>query len=325
MRRRDFIVGLGGAVAWPLAARAQQGVRRVGVLLPGTGRNGAVVPKALTDGLAKLGWIEGRSLKLDFRYGAGQTDLFHSYAAELVSLKPDVIVTVGLAATKAVQQQTQTIPIVFMTGGDPVIAGILKSVARPEGNTTGITEGLSSIGGKCLQLLKEAAPRIERVADLYNPQNPIDDDFSASIEEGARSLGLQVTRIPFHDAVEFERAIEVLAAAPNGGVIVETGVLTVYPPPLFFGLMVKHRLPDIHQASRYITAGGLMSYGPKFDEAFETRGFAQIDRILRGAKVSDLPVEYPTKFELTVNLKTAKAIGLAIPESFLLRADELIE
>jgi putative ABC transport system substrate-binding protein len=323
MRRRDFVTGLGSAAAGPVLARAQQGerVRRVGMLAAAT-EDVATLPKYFPPALQKLGWIEGRNLKLDVRYGASDANLYRTYAAELVSLKPDVIVTSTEASTKAVQQQTQTIPIVFTAVGDPIAAGIVKSVARPEGNTTGVTGGFSSIGGKWVQLLKEAVPRIERVANVYNPERRRQEGFSTSIEEAAHSLGLQVIRIY---AVEFERAIEAFAAKPNGGVIVQ-GAISIprYPPPLFFGLMVKYRLPAIYSTSDYVFDGGLMSYGTNVEELFSPLA-SYVDRILRGTKPGDLPVEYSTKFDLVLNLKAAKAVGITFPASLLALADKVIE
>jgi len=296
MRRREFIVGLSGAAARPLHAWAQQRdpIKRLGVLVGGA-EGLATVPRVLPGALAKLGWIEGRNLRLDVRFGAGDPDLYRAYAAELVSLKPDVIVTGGEAATKAVQRQTQAIPIVFNFVGDPLAAGIVKSVARPEGNATGITNGFSSLGGKCLQWLKEAVPRIERVADLYN-----------------------------RNALEFERAIEAFAAEPNGGVIVQGGVSNIYAPPLLYALMIKLRLPAISVSSTDAADGSLVSYAANLDE-LNRRTASHIDRILRGAKPSDLPVEYPTRFDLVLNLKTAKAIGITFPPTLIALADEVIE
>jgi putative ABC transport system substrate-binding protein len=322
IHRREFIAGLGGAAAWPLAARAQQVVRRVGVLMPRTADSTSIVTflKFLRDALQKLGWIEDRNLRLDIRYAAG--DVFRSYAAELVSLKPDVIVTGTEPATKAVQQLTQTIPIVFIGPGDPVAAFIVKSVARPEGNATRVTNGFSSIGGKRVQLLKEAVPRIERVADLYSPQAEPQVGSSTSIEEAARSLRLQAIRIPYRNAVEFEHAIEAFAA--NGGVIVEVSALTDYPDQRLFGLMVEHQLPAIWAFGTYVGAGGLMSYGGNVGEIF-SRAASLVDRTLRGAKPGDLPVEYPTKFDLIINLKAAKAIGITFPPTLRALADEVIE
>jgi putative tryptophan/tyrosine transport system substrate-binding protein len=323
MRRRDFIVGLGSVAAEPMLAHAQQGVRRVGVLAGGA-EDTATLPKNLRDGLQKLGWIEGRNLKLDVRYGGGDANLYRAYAAELVSLNPDVIVTSGQAGTKAVQQQTQTIPIVFVAVDDPVAAGIVKSLARPEGNATGMTNGFSLIGGKWVQLLKEAVPRIERVAAFYDPSLQLEDSFLTSIEAVARSLGLQAIRIPDRNAVELERAIEAFAAEPNGGLIVRVSTQPFLSLPRFFGLMVKHRLPAIYQNSLNAADGGLMSYGANVEEYYRRRA-SHVDRILRGAKPGDLPVEYSTKFDLVINLKTAKAIGITFPPSLIALADKVIE
>jgi putative ABC transport system substrate-binding protein len=265
--------------------------------------------------------IDGRNLRLDARFGAFDADRYRAYAAELVSLKPDVIVTVGAGATKAVQQQTQTIPIVFFGLGDPLAGGIVKSVTRPEGNTTGVTEGFSSIGGKLVELLKKAAPRIERVADIQSQF--IEGDWSNLIEEAARSLGLQAVRISARNAVEFERAIEAFAGAPNGGLIVQ-GFAQFGYGPAFLGLVTKLRLPAIYQDRGLVAGGGLMSYSGNLQEYFR-RLASQVDRILRGAKPGDLPVEYPVRFEFVINLKAAKAIGLTIPPTLLALADEIIE
>ena len=318
MRRREVIAGLISAAAGPVLAPAQQGVRRVGLLAAGR-EDGATLPKYLPLELQKLGWIEGRNLKLDVRYGADDANLYRTYAAELVGLKPEVIVTIGEAPTKVVQEQTRTIPIVFAGVGDPVAAGIVKSLTHPEGNATGVTLGFSSIGGKWVQLIKEAVPRIERVAYFDDPQ----PGFSTSIEEAARSLGVQAIRIPYRNAVEFERAIEAFAAEPNGGVIAQLSALIRYPPQLFFGLMAKHRLPSISY-SPIFAAESLMAYGSNLEDR-PRRLASHVDRILHGAKPGEMPVEYPTKFDLVINLKTAKALGLTIPETLLATADEVIQ
>jgi putative ABC transport system substrate-binding protein len=268
-----------------------------------------------------LGWIEGRNLKLDVRYGADDANLCRTYAAELMGLKPEVIVTIGEAPTKVVQEQTRTIPIVFAGVGDPIAAGIVKSLAHPQGNATGVTLGFSSLGGKWVQLLKEAVPRIGRVAYFDDPQ----PGFSTSIEEVARSLGLQAIRIPYRNAVEFERAIGAFAAEPNGGVIAQLSALIRYPPQLFFGLMVKHRLPSISYSPAF-AAESLVAYGANLEEATQPRRLAShVDRILHGAKPGEIPVEYPTKLDLVINLRTAKALGLTIPETLLATADEVIQ
>jgi putative ABC transport system substrate-binding protein len=330
--RREFMAGLGGAAAgWPRAARAQpaDGMRRVGVLGAGTEDDQITQASiaALRDGLAKLGWAEERNLRIELRFGGNDTDRFRAYAAELVRLAPDAIVTDGGAAMRAVQQQTRTVPIVITGGGDPVANGIVKSLARPEGNVTGITNLYSSIGGKWLELLKEAVPRLERVALINNPQLTLDAAgtiYIPSIEEAARALAVKAVNVPYRDAVDIVHAIDAFVAEPNGGLII------IPPPPTaalretILRLAAQHRLPTIYANTPLAAEGGLMAYGSVPTDRFR-RAASFVDRILRGAKVSELPVEYPTKFELVINLKTAKAIGLTIPESFLLRADELIE
>jgi putative ABC transport system substrate-binding protein len=321
MRRRDFITLLGGAAAAsPLSARAQQlGTRRVGVLTVAT------IP-TFREELAKLGWVEGHNLRMDFRFTGNDTDRTHAYAAELVSLAPDVIVTETVVATLELQHQTSTIPIVFTGAGDPGASRLVKDIAHPEGNTTGITNLFFSIGGKWLELLKQVSPGLERVGLIYNPQLVISDtgNFFPSIEEAARSSGVKVIKLPYRDAVDIVHQIDAFAADTNGGLIV------MPPPPnaanreAILRLAVQHRLPSMHTARLFVAEGGLISYGWNPDDRWP-RTASFVDRILRGAKVSDLPVEYPTKFELVVNVKTAKALGLTIPESFLVRADKVIE
>jgi putative ABC transport system substrate-binding protein len=325
INRRETITLFGGAAAaWPLAARAQQGnrVRRVGMLALATEEVGTL-PRRLREELSKLAWIDGRNLRLVVRFAAFDADRYRTYAAELVSLKPDVIVTVGAAATKAVQQRTQTIPIVFYGVGDPLVGGIVKSVTRPEGNTTGYTDGFSSIGGKFVQLLKEAAPRIERVADIQSVPLIV-EGWSNSIEEAARSLGLQAVRISSSNALEFERSIEAFAAVPNGGLIVQGGTEVRHGLPVFLGLVTKYRLPAIVQNRASVTGGGLMYYGGDPEE-YPRRLASQVDRILHGSKPGDMPVEYPAKFKFVINLKAASAIGIEIPPTLRALADEVIE
>jgi putative ABC transport system substrate-binding protein len=329
MKRRQFITLLGGsAVSWPLAAYAQQAerMRRVGVLIGGAENdqtNQANIA-AFREGLAKLGWAEDRNLRVDLRFGGDDPDRFRAYAAELGSLAHDVIVTSGGAATRAMQQQTQTVPIVFTGAGGTVDTGIVKNLARPEGNITGIANLFSSISGKWLELLKEAVPRVERVAVTYNPQVSAAASDISSIEEAARVLAVKAIKVPFSDAVDLVRALDAFAAEPNGGLI----VLPPNPTPANRGtilrLAAQHRLPTIYPNRIQAAEGGLMAYGSNPVDRLR-RAASFVDRILRGAKVSELPVEYPTKFELVINLKTAKALGLTIAESFLLRADELIE
>jgi putative ABC transport system substrate-binding protein len=321
MRRRELITLIGGAAAWPLAARAQQGqrVRRIGILLRGDPTDRILQG----DWLAKLGWIEGRNVRFDRRFSADDPDRLRALADELVRLAPDVIVVVSLPATRLVLQRTRTIPIVFSNVGDPVAGGLLQDIARPEGNVTGITSVYQSMGGKWLQLLKEAAPRIARVALIFNSDLVTATHFP-SVEVAAEVLDVKAIRAPYRNAAELERAIDTFAAEPNGG------LLMVPPPPsgstreLINRLAVKYRLPTIYPGKEFAAVGGMMGYGTNTVELLGIVA-SYVDRILRGAKINELPVQFPTKFDLVINLKTAKAIGLTLSEAFLLRADELIE
>jgi len=327
VRRRDFTTGLAAATAWPLVARAQQTERtgRVGVLALrteddfGNRRTAAV----LRESLANAGWAEGRNLRLDFRFGNDFNSL-QAGAKQLVGLGPDVIVGQSAAAIRVLQHETQMVPIVFVFVGDPVTQGIVKSLARPEGNRTGFTNLFASIAGKCVELLKDAAPSVARIALIFDANVYVFEDYLTEIEKAATVAGVQAIRTPVTNADEIERAIDTFAAEPKGA-------LLFVPPPLTFSnrqsalqLAVKYRLPSISPGTNFTAEGGLMAYAPKNDDVI--RGASSyVDRILRGAKISDLPVQFPTKFELAVNLKTAKAIGLTVPESLLLRADEVIE
>jgi putative ABC transport system substrate-binding protein len=329
MRRREFITLLGGAVAaWPLAARAQQDgrVRRVGWLI-GSAENDQQSPagsSALREALAKLGWIEGRNLRIDLRFGAGDPATVRAYAAELISLTPDVIFANSGTATSALQQRTQTTPIVF-TGPDPVEAGLVRNIARPEGNITGFSAFEPSIAGKWLELLKEAAPRLARVAVIFNPELTLTvQRYISPIEVAASALGVPAIQTPVRNAVDIVHAIDAFAAELNGGLLVLPPIPNTAIRDTILQLAAQHRLPAIYGYRDLAAAGGLMSYGSNSVDQY--RGAASyIDRILRGAKISELPVQFPTRYELVINLKNAKAIGLTIPESFLLRADEVIE
>jgi putative tryptophan/tyrosine transport system substrate-binding protein len=329
MRRRQFITLLGGAAAWPLAARAQQDerVRRVGWLI-GRAENDPFTQAsraAFQEALAKLGWIEGRNLRIDLRFAADDPYRIRAYAMELVGLAPDVIVTGSAVATRAVQQQTQTIPIVFVGGGDPAAIGLVRNIARPEGNTTGFSGPEPSIAGKWLELLKEAVPRVSRVAIIFNPEiAPTAPNYISLIEASAPALGIEAIKTPFRNAIEIVRAIDVFAAEPNGGLI-------ILPPPgttaireTIVPLAAENRLPAIYPSRADAAAGGLLAYTTDTVDA-NRRTATYVDRLLRGAKVADLPVQFPTKFELIINLKTAKALGLTVPNNLLLTADEVIE
>jgi putative tryptophan/tyrosine transport system substrate-binding protein len=330
MRRREFISLLAGAAAtWPLAAYAQPDgrVRRVGMLSAGVESDALYQGwlGALRQGLQQAGWIEGRNLRLDLALNsAGDLVRMRRNAQELVSLAPDVIVVIGTVGTKALQELTQKIPIVFVQVGDPVATGIVGSIAHPAGNTTGFTSPFPSIAGKWLELLKEAAPHVTRVALIFNPDLPVTETYLAEIEAAATVLSVKAIRAPVRSGAEVERAIGAFVTEPNGGLIV------VPPPPsdanrdLVLRLATQYRLPLI-SSDRLIFAGSaLISYGPDSLDLFRSAA-AYVDRILRGAKPGELPVQFPTKFELVINLKTAAAIGLTIPESLLFRADGVIK
>jgi putative ABC transport system substrate-binding protein len=331
VKRRDFITLLGGAAAWPVAARAQQGgrLRRIGMLsgLPENDQTTQTEIPALRAGLARLGWIEGRNLRIDVRFGSSDPDRIRAYATELVGLAPEVIVTDSGETTRALQQQTRSIPIVITAAGDPAVNGLVKSIAHPEGNITGITNLYGSIGGKWLELLKEAVPQMETVGLIRDPQlEPVvgSNSYLSSIEEAARTLAVKTINIPYRDTVGLVHEIEAFAAVPNGALI----ILPPTPSPAnrqtILRLSTQHRLPIISANKAFMIEGCLMSYNSALLDRVQ-RAASFVDRLLRGAKVNELPVEYPTKFELVINLKTAKALGLTIPEAFLTRADEVIE
>jgi putative ABC transport system substrate-binding protein len=328
IRRREFIAGIGGAAVWALAAGAQQAerTRRVGMLALGSQSATPLIVRALRDGLRSLGWIEDRNLQLDVRYSSDAKEL-DAYADELVRLAPEVIITASLVATSAVQQRTRTIPIVFAGVGDAIASGLVKSLARPEGNTTGITNLYSSIGGKWVSLLKDTVPSVARVGIVIGLiAGPARDGpgYVSEIEAAAAALHLQAFRIPYGTAAELERAVDAFATEPNASLIVRPPGVVGIDIQWFFRLVAKHRLPTIYHARFFVQQGGLMSYGSRTAD-FAPQAAAYVDRILRGAKPGDLPVQFPTKFELVINLKTAKALGLTIPGTLLGTADEVIE
>lgn len=327
MRRREFLGVLGGgAIAWPIGAWAQQTsrVRRVGFLTGFSEADQEAQQRiaALREGLQALGWIEDRNLKIERRFGAADADRMRAAAAELVALAPDVLVAGGAAPARALQQATQIIPIVFTGGGDAAATGLVKNIARPEGNITGFSTSEPMIGGKWLELLKAAAPHVTRVAIAFNPDlGPTAPSYIASIDAAAQRLAVKTVKVPFRDAVELVRSLDAFAAEPNGG------MLLLPPSPLratVLKLAAQHRLPAMYSARTLVFDGGLLSYSTDFVDQ-NRRAASYVDRILRGAKVADLPVQLPTKYRLAVNVRTAKAIGLTIPEAFLLQADELIE
>jgi putative ABC transport system substrate-binding protein len=327
MNRRDFIAGLGGAAAWPLAARAQQGdrVRRVGVLL-GADENDPVVKtwvSAFTQALAGLGWTDGRNMRMDARWGA-DTNRIRALAKELVGLHPDIILTSGTLATAAVQRETRMIPIVFAGVGEPVASGIVARLNQPGGNITGFGLYEATLGGKWLELLSEIAPGLKRVAIMFNPDTPSASAYMPSLETAARALKVAPITAPVHSDVEIETAIIALGREPRGGlVVVSDPFMAVHRAPII-SAAARNNVPAVYYQSYFAKDGGLLSYGVDTVDTFR-RAASYVDRILRGEKPGDLPVQFPTKFEMAVNLKTAKALGLAVPPSILLRADEVIE
>jgi putative ABC transport system substrate-binding protein len=333
MRRRDFIAGLVGASVVPIAARAQQGerMRRIGWLFDRDESNPEVqaVKVAFRESLLKLGWIEGRNLRIDVRFGARDAKRIHDVATELLSLAPEVIITSGGVAIRELQQRTQTIPIVFTGGPEPVAFGLMQNIARPEANITGFPTVEASTFGKWIELLRDAAPHLARVCVILHPETlQLSRYFEATltryIEPTAARFGVDVVKIPVRNSVDAVRAIDAFAAEPNGGVVVMPPQPNIAMRDTILQLTNEHRLPTINGFRQLTAAGGLISYGSNSADLY--RGAASyVDRLLRGAKISELPVQFPTKYELVVNLKTAKAIGLKIPESFLLRADEVIE
>ena len=329
MRRREFITLVGGAtVAWPIAARAQQPdrMRRIGVLMSFAEDD----PQAkfrlatLTEALRQLDWTVGRNVKIDVRWGAGDAVRSRGYAAELVALAPDVVVAGASEATAALREATRTVPIVFVGVTDPVGAGYAASLARPGGNATGLAYVEYGMGGKWLELLKEIAPRVTRVAVLRDPGLPVGIGLLGAIQSAAPSLGVETSPVDVRDASEIERAIVDFAGKPNGGLIVTASPAAIVNRKLITNAAAKHRLPAVYFQKGFVEDGGLISYGPD-PNALYRQAASYIDRILNGEKPATLPVQAPTKFELAINLKTAKALGLDIPPSVLTRANEVIE
>jgi putative tryptophan/tyrosine transport system substrate-binding protein len=327
MRRRGFIALLGGAAAWPLAARAQgEHVRRIGLLtvFSRDDPEGQRRVAALLQRLQQLGWADGRNVRIEFRWAAGDRDRAHFYAGELVGMKPDVILVNNALILPLLRQETRTIPIVFVQVADPVADGIVASLAQPGGNITGFTTGEYAMGGKKLEVLKEAARDVAHVTVIVDPRQSNQVGVAHAIETAAPSLHVQVTVAGARDGADIERAIAEAAREPNGGLIVMASGVTNTHRREIIELAARHRLPAIYDFRYFVAEGGLASYG--HDPAEQYRQAAvYIDRIFKGAKPAELPVQNPTKYELVINLKTAKALGLTIPESFLLRANELIE
>jgi putative ABC transport system substrate-binding protein len=328
VKRRTFIAGLGSAAAWPVVARAQQGdrVRRIGVLMELDEDDPLWKARhsAFTQGLAGLGWTEGRTVRMDLRWGGNNTNRPRALAQELVGLQPDIILATSTVATLALQRETRTIPIVFASVSDPVATGIVSRLDRPSGNTTGFVNLETSLGAKWIELLSEIAPGLKRAAILLE----IDLDalttslYMPSFETAARSLKVDPIPASVRSDAEIETAIDAVGREPGGGLVVLPGLITHRAP--LISAAARNHVPAVYWQSVFAREGGLLSYGIDVADNFR-RAASYADRILRGAKPGDLPVQLPTKFEMTVNLKTAKALGLTVPQSILLRADEVIE
>ena len=330
MQRREFIATLGSAAAWPLAVRAQQSerMRRIGLLLAGgldaddldmQARIGA-----FEDGLKQLGWINGQNVRIDVRAGAGDVDRIRGYVDELVALAPDVILTTGAAGVAPLLKATRTVPIVFTNVVDPVGAGFVDNLARPGGNATGFVNFEYGLSAKWVELLKEIAPRVTRMAVIRDPNISAGTGQFGAIQGAASSLGLELIAVNPREASEIERAIAAFARTSNGGLITTGSALATIHRDLIIGLAAKHKLPAVYYRRVFPASGGLISYGPDIIDP-SRRAAGYVDRILKGEKPADLPVQAPSKYELVINPKTAKALGLTIPPEILARADEVID
>jgi len=328
MRRREFIAGLGSAAAWPLAARAQQGdrVRRIGVLIAGGENDPVWKPRlsALLQALADLGWTDGRNVRTDLRWAGDDINRIGALAKELVGLQPDIILASTTPATAAVQRETRTIPIVFVGLADPVASGIVEQLDRPSGNITGFALFEDSLGGKWLELLSEIVPGLKRAAIMFNPDTTLASLYMPSFETAARSLKVVLIPASVHSDVEIDTAIMALGREPGGGLVVMPDIFTVVHRAPIISAAARNNIPTVYQMSTFARDGGLLAYGPDVVDLFR-RAATYVDRILRGARPAELPVQFPTKFDLVINLKTAKSLGLTIPETLLATADEVIQ
>jgi ABC-type uncharacterized transport system substrate-binding protein len=330
VQRRSFLTLLGtSAAAWPLAARAQQagGMRRIGVLMSAS-ENDPEFQAFLTafrEGLQKVGWAEGRNLRIEYRWASLDAESMQRFAKELVALKPDLILAQNTLATAAALQQTRTVPTIFASVSDPIGSGFVASFPRPGGNVTGFMNMEASLAGKWLELLKEIAPRVARVAFLFNPVTaPFFDYYLNPFKAAAASLALEATAAPVRDVSELESAVAAQARMPNGGFVVMPDTFLLVHRTEITSLAARYRLPAVYSRRHFAEVGGLLSYGDDLTDNYR-RAAIYADRILKGIKPSELPVQAPVKFELVVNLKTAKALGLEVPSSFYWRADEVID
>jgi putative tryptophan/tyrosine transport system substrate-binding protein len=328
VRRRDFIQVIGSTAAWPLAARAQQAerVRRIAVLLPAAADDPEFQRRigAFHQGLEKLGWNIGRNVRIEIRWATADAAEVRKQAAELSALGPDVILVAGSSAVRSLTLATRTVPIVFATAGDPVGAGFVDTLARPGGNVTGFMTFEYSMGSKWLELLKEMAPSVARVAVLRDSTQGSGTSQFAAIQAMAQSVRVEVSPVNMSDTGEIERAVTAFARFSNGGMVVTAGGSGQRHRSLIITLAARHKLPAVYSNRIFVTAGGLIAYGPDYVDQYR-RAAGYVDRILKGEKPADLPVQAPTKYELAINLKTARALGLEIPPTLLARADEVIE
>jgi putative ABC transport system substrate-binding protein len=328
MNRREFIAGLGSSAVWPLATRAQQGdrVRRIGVLMSLDESDRLAKPRifAFTQALALLGWTDGRNVRMDVQWAGEDTKRIRTLAQQLVGLQPDIVVADSTAATIALQRETRTIPIVFANVADAVASSIVARLDRPSGNITGFSIFEPTLGGKWLELLLEIAPRLERVSIMFNPDTSPASAYMPSVDEAARPLKVVTSIAPVHRDGEIETAISALGRGPGGGLVIMPDAFMVAHRAPTISAAARNNVPTVYPQSAFARDGGLLSYGVDREDTFR-RAATYVDRILRGEKPGDLPVQLPTKFEMVVNLKTAKALGLVVPQSILLRADEVIE
>jgi putative ABC transport system substrate-binding protein len=328
VKRREFITLLGGTGVWPLAARAQQPdrVRRVGFLISTaeTDQEARAWITAFERRFAELGWVDGRNVRIEYRFGEGNATRMPQLAQELLELRPDAVLAATFSAATAMRQQTLSIPIVFVMVADAVSAGFVTNLARPEGNITGITNFEFSIGGKWLQVIKECAPAVSSVAVIFDPANPTWAPYLRTVEAAAPTFGMQLTPVGVTNAADIDRDITAFSRKPNGAIVVIPAPVTVLHRDKIIAMAAQHRLPAVYPYRFYALSGGLVSYGVDLLESYR-RAASYVDRILKGAKPADLPVELPTKFELVINLKTAKALGITVPPTLLATASELIE
>jgi len=328
MKRRTFLASLGGAAAWPLAARAQQPerMRRIGVLSPLTADDAEERARdaAFAQGLQQLGWTVGQNVRIEYRWGRGNAETMRKHATELIALAPDVILAGGSLAVGPLLQATRTVPIVFTLVPDPVGASFVDSLARPGGNASGFLAFEYGMGAKWLELLREIAPRVKRAAVLRDPATAGGAGVYGAIQSVAPSLGVELSLVNMRDTDEIERIVTAFARTSNSGLIVPGSGPAVVHRDLVIRLAARNKLPAVYFARFFVAAGGLISYGPDYPDQYR-RAAGYVDRILKGEKTADLPVQAPVKYELTINLKTAKALGLEVPPTLLARADEVIE